>query len=294
LLNIAIRPYRVYLPRRGDRYGDVPVTPLTTLAKVVAIGALAPHPSARHHMTVKGLQLLYATGRLSSQISPITATDVTGFGPMGSRETGALDLGTQTAVELLTVTPNILLSGWQLRSWPLLAKHRQVVLARMQLTAPDIDRVHRDLRTCRANCDLLIGVHVRQGDYALWASGRYFFEASTYANWMRAVAERFANRGRVGFVVCSDQPQPPEAFMGLKAYLNNDRTEAGAIRDIIRLSRCDLLMLPPSTFGSWASFIGNVPILPLRSKDADVTREPILDKGIFAAALDPDLANTIG
>jgi hypothetical protein len=293
LLNIAVRSYRRYLPALADQFDDVPITPLSVLAKATALAALVPWASARYHLMVRTLRLLYAAGRLTGAAEAISAVDVSGYGPVGSREVGSLDLGTATSLALLSCAPAVLLCGWHLRSWSLLEKHAREVRARMALSVRDPERLQNTMREARANSDMLIGVHIRQGDYARWHGGRYLFSTEQYVQWMRATAERFGRGKRIGFLVCSDQPQISEAFTGLPVTLAAGHSDDAAVGDMIGLSQCDLLMMPPTTFGCWASFMGCVPILPLRSPTADISREPILEKGVLAAARDPDLAQAI-
>jgi Glycosyl transferase family 11 len=293
LLNTAIRPYCRNLGLGADRFGTVPFLPLTVLARAVALATTTEHPSLRYHLTRMGLKILYVARRLDRNASAMAASDVSGFGRVPCYDVGAIDLGSPDAVGLLNSAPRLLLCGWRIRSWRLLAKHREEVLRSLALSAPHLELAHREIGKFRETSDYLIGVHIRQGDYALWNRGRHYHDTRQYVTWMRTAVERFADRGRIGFVVCSDRPQPRELFAGLNVLVSSDANSGAAVRDLIRLSRCDLLMAPPSTYGCWASLMGTVPILPLRSKQMDVASERILPDGIFAAAADSDFADIL-
>ncbi len=129
------------------------------------------------------------------------------------------------------------------------------------------DAVARLISDARAKCDVLIGVHIRQGDYAGFLDGRYFFPTAIYVRAMHAAAALFPGR-RVGFLVCSDQPQQiPEPAFACVASGTGD-----VIEDLHALAKCDWLIGPPSTFSLWASFFGKVPLWEMH----DATSAPQL------------------
>jgi hypothetical protein len=107
----------------------------------------------------------------------------------------------------------------------------------------------------RATCDVLIGVHIRQGDYAGFLGGRYFFPTDAYVRVMKAAAALFPGR-RVGFLVCSNTPQAiSDPALPLIARGTGD-----AIEDMYSLAECDCIIGPPSTYSLWASFYGKKPL----------------------------------
>jgi hypothetical protein len=120
----------------------------------------------------------------------------------------------------------------------------------------------------RQKAEVIVGVHIRHGDYAGWRGGRYFFPASRYAAWMRELAEQFP-RGTVGFLVCSNQPQKAEEFPGLLVEFG----PGIAVQDLYALSQCDYIMGPVSSFSQWASFYGNKPLFYLRDTEAKIELE---------------------
>jgi hypothetical protein len=121
----------------------------------------------------------------------------------------------------------------------------------------------------RATCDVLIGVHIRQGDYAGFLGGRYFFPTEAYVRAMKNAAALFPGR-RVGFLICSNTPQSisdPE-------LPRIARGTGNAIEDMYSLAECDYLIGPPSTYSLWASFFGKVPLWEMH----DATSAPKLDE----------------
>jgi hypothetical protein len=115
-----------------------------------------------------------------------------------------------------------------------------------------VDRLRRD-------ADIVVGVHIRHGDYRDWRGGKYFFPPSRYASWMQELAAQFPDR-KVAFFVCSNEPRNADEFPGLPVGLG----AGSAMGDLQVLARCDYIFGPQSTFTQWASFYGNKPLLLLK------------------------------
>ncbi len=121
----------------------------------------------------------------------------------------------------------------------------------------------------RASCEVLIGVHIRQGDYAGFLGGRYFFPTEAYVRAMKNAAALFPAR-RVGFLICSNTPQEiADPALPCIAYGTGK-----AIEDLYALAECDYLIGPPSTYSLWASFYGKKPLWEMH----DATSTPKLDE----------------
>ncbi len=106
---------------------------------------------------------------------------------------------------------------------------------------------------CRESIDVLVGVHVRQGDYRTFCKGLSFFSSEEYAGTMRGIVKLFPDK-RVRFLVCSNENQQGE-FAGLDVMFGPGDPQG----DLYSLARCDYLIGPGSTFTQWASFFGAVP-----------------------------------
>lgn len=126
--------------------------------------------------------------------------------------------------------------------------------------------------------DIVIGVHIRRGDYATWQQGRFFFSLDEYHRFMLQAASIFEGR-RVAFFISSNEPFDTSVFHGCCCQRFGNEPSA-AILDLYTLSRCDYILGPVSTFSRWASFIGDVPLCFLESKDQTISHDsfsPIVD-----------------
>ncbi len=115
----------------------------------------------------------------------------------------------------------------------------------------------------RSRCDLIVGVHIRHGDYRTYNKGLMFYSAAEMAMVMRGIVQQVPAQ-RVGFVVCSDETQDPSVFAGLSVQIS----DGDAVNDIYLLSCCDYIIGPYSSFSQWASFVGQVPLHVVDYKNA--------------------------
>jgi len=133
-------------------------------------------------------------------------------------------------------------------------KHADIIREYFRPVQSVQQEVEECLREARSGCDILVGVHIRQGDYREHYHGLLFYETSEYLQLMEKVQDQLAQR-RVRFLVCSDVPQDSASFGGLDC-VSGPGTELG---DLYSLAACDYLVGPASTYSQWAAFYGQVP-----------------------------------
>lgn len=117
----------------------------------------------------------------------------------------------------------------------------------------------------RSDNSIIVGVHVRRGDYRTYLGGKYFFDDSVYCSFMKQLSEMFAQKGLITkFVICSNENVDLEFFKGLNVY----RKEGSSfIVDLYTLADCDCILGPPSTYSQWASFYGQKPLCFVSDKE---------------------------
>jgi hypothetical protein len=133
-------------------------------------------------------------------------------------------------------------------------KHRDLIRSYFRPIPPIESAVQQHIAVARKNVDILVGVHIRHGDYATHSGGHLFFEVSEFRELMDRMVNQLPGQ-RIGFLVCSNEPQPGEAFTGL-VWRKGPGTEIG---DLMALASCDYIIGPASTYSQWASFYGQVP-----------------------------------
>ena len=92
-------------------------------------------------------------------------------------ETQKMDLAGVDFRALLMDTRVLLLSGWLFRAEDLLAKHAEKVRRFFVPYKEHAVRIEKFMADLRKDADVVIGIHIRRGDYKEWRSGRYYFSA---------------------------------------------------------------------------------------------------------------------
>jgi hypothetical protein len=149
----------------------------------------------------------------------------------------------------------VLVNGWNFRAPGCLQRQAAQVRAYFQPVEEHAQTSRQAVDRLRRQADVVIGVHIRHGDYRLWKGGNFFFPISRYAAWMRQLAGQFPG-SRVAFLVCSDEPRHAREFPGLSVGFGPGLP----IRDLYALAGCDYIFGPWSTFSQWASFYGSKPL----------------------------------
>ena len=116
---------------------------------------------------------------------------------------------------------------------------------------------------------IIVGVHIRRGDYATWHNGRFLFSHEEYHSFMKQIEAAFPNK-KVVFFISSNEPIPQETFSDMQIIYH---THGCAVLDLHTLSLCDYIIGPFSTFSRWAAFIGEKQICFLEDKNQMITQQ---------------------
>jgi len=124
----------------------------------------------------------------------------------------------------------------------------------LSIYAPKINKPLENLN----DCDVIVGVAIRHGDYKTWQNGKYYLSTETYQQWMEKVECFFAPKS-VGFFIASDEEQDLSALEKHNFFFRSGHP----LENLYSLSKCDYLLSVPSSFAGWAHFIGETPLLTL-------------------------------
>ncbi len=107
----------------------------------------------------------------------------------------------------------------------------------------------------------LIGLHIRRDDYKVWNDGKYYFSDEFYEFVIKKIRQDFVNENKDPFIiVVSDEK--------ISSKLGFDFFSKGSWKeDQIILQTCDMIIGPPSTFTMWASYISQIPLIKITSKE---------------------------
>ncbi len=177
-------------------------------------------------------------------------------------------LADQTLQESLESTKILISQGYLFRAYSLLEKHSDTVRAYFKPAKEYQDNVESLIEKLRKEAQILVGIHIRQGDYKTFMDGTFYYSSSQYVKMMMQVKDLFPGED-VKFLVCSNVKQSESTFEGL----NISFPTGHLLEDMYALAKCDYIMGPPSSYTAWAAFYGKVPLYVVSAPEFEITLE---------------------
>jgi hypothetical protein len=157
----------------------------------------------------------------------------------------------------------VYVTGWPYWDVENFIKHSDLLRFIFTPTDGVMEKCNRIIDDSKQKSDILVGVHIRHGDYKEYMDGKYYFEADDYCRIIRNFNMNLLNNGyNPLFIICSNG-KIDFAKEDFKFYISKNN----AIEDIYLLSKCNYILGPPSTFSMWSSFYGKVPLKVLFHKN---------------------------
>ena len=149
----------------------------------------------------------------------------------------------------------VIFEGWKYRATKSFDKHSVEIKRLLSPKETYLTNISSLIEKCKQKGEIIIGVHIRQGDYKTHLNGRFYYELSKYHLKMNECIKLFSDK-KIVFLICSDQVWKESDFQGFNVQL----AKGQIIEDLYSLSKCDYILGAPSTYSAWASFYGNVPL----------------------------------
>jgi len=162
--------------------------------------------------------------------------------------------------------------GWHTRRNTRFIAEAKTEIQRLYHPRKEItDKAESLISQLKQQSDMVIGVHIRRGDYATWNDGKFYYSLEEYHTFMLRL-QKFYKDKKIAFFISSNEDFPLDIFNYCQCYRFNQEP-SGAILDLYTLSICDRIIGPFSSYSRWASFIGEVPLCFLESKEQDFSEE---------------------
>jgi hypothetical protein len=149
--------------------------------------------------------------------------------------------------------------GWMYRDRVRVVKYKPCIKEFFSPVPEIQERVDACIRRNRNGNAVLVGVHLRRGDYSKFAGGKYYYDDNAFRGLMRQMSAALPDRN-VRFLLVSNGPVDRNNYEGLDMAMG----PGDPASDLYSLAACDYILGPPSSFTMWASFIGNVPLYIIR------------------------------
>lgn len=150
----------------------------------------------------------------------------------------------------------VLAQGWCFRAHELTKKHQDFLIKKYSLQPKFYieNELYKYVMKLDRKEYLIIGVHIRRGDYKYWENGKYYFSDDIYEMYMSNISSQLNNQlnKKIKFIIFSNE--------NITINITEDTIVSNNewYIDQLIMSKCDYLIGPASTFTLWASYIGKV------------------------------------
>lgn len=161
----------------------------------------------------------------------------------------------------------IYLDGWLFRNPAGLKKFRAQIISYFKPQEKYLADNERLVKELRNKYEHIVGVHVRQGDYKKkFVDGQYYFNEREVSAHLKSYLEQAGIKNdRTCFILCSDEGLDLGQFSGLNVV----RSHGNAVEDLFLLSKTDLIIGSNSSYGAFASYYGNIPMIIFQRESID-------------------------
>lgn len=139
--------------------------------------------------------------------------------------------------------------GWGFRNHEGIKVHSKLIREIFSPTQKTLDNLKQFKKV---NDEILVGLHLRKGDYKEYLNGIYYYNDDDYLKIINHIEKLFQSVNFKIIIFSNDSINP--------IFLNKKHIKSGPgefIDDFFMLSRCDYIIGPPSTFSLVAAFLGN-------------------------------------
>jgi Glycosyl transferase family 11. len=153
----------------------------------------------------------------------------------------------------------LFVNGWDLRrSVQYITKNKNDILKIFSPSELVISKCNNIMKNLRNNDEIVVGIHVRRGDYKTFMDGKYYFSDDEYSDIIFEMQFLLKQNFdcKVKFFIASNE----EFILNHLDIEYLQVSNSTPIEDLYLLSKCDYIIGPPSSFSMWASWYGSVPL----------------------------------
>jgi len=244
LINLSFKEYSSWFASDKDRSAEIFISPNSKIANLF-----------RYKRLWKLLERICRSDKLLKRLKKIVIKEKKDCEFLSEPELN-------NSFETETRAKALLVRAWDLRCPDSLKRQQEKVREILIPNDRAKNSVNEKISQLREKFDCVVGVHARRGDYEKYLGGIHFHSWDSYRNWIIQTKNLMEKSGgtRVGFLLCSDDNPDNSTFDDLPVSLGDSTS---VITDLHSLSLCDYNIGPPSSFGTWLSWHGQVPRLQI-------------------------------
>jgi len=159
--------------------------------------------------------------------------------------------------------------GWNFRVSDLVAKYRDDYKKQFYPNNENLIICNSILNT-KIKGQVLLGIHIRRGDYLTFADGKYYYDDATYIRYIEQMQNLI---GKDCKIIIFSNDENLNSNLYFEKFKDIYISKHSVAVDHYLMSQCDFLLGPPSTFTAWASFIGTAKCCHIEDKEQELTLE---------------------
>jgi len=162
----------------------------------------------------------------------------------------------------------VFVGGWCFKVPKLIEKHRNALINKYSLNPIyfENNNFYQKFIKLKKPENILIGIHIRRGDYKEWQQGKYYFEDDVYLNYINSLSQKISRETEKKqiFIIFSNET------VNFKEKENLLISKEDWYIDHLIMSHCDYLLGTRSTFSLWASYLGNNTFYCIRDRSGNI------------------------
>lgn len=134
--------------------------------------------------------------------------------------------------------------------------------------------INNTLDEIDAENSIVIGMHLRRGDYKNWRNGLYYYSDEQYKMVLEKIIPTINTEKRIIVLFFSNESLDVNYFSS-RTY-EAKLMQGNAAQDFHLMAKCNVLIGPPSSFSGLASFLGKVPRYMIEDCKAPISKDNLL------------------
>ena len=163
----------------------------------------------------------------------------------------------------------IYFSGWLFRNPNGISKYHKEIIEYFKPKKEIQKKITALIAQLKSQYKFIIGVHIRQGDFKKeYRNGELYFNEQEVAVFLKKFLENsMKTADETCFIICSDENVNLDFFNDLNIIKNN----GNAVEDLFLLAATNLIIGSDSTYGEFASYYGNIPLITFQGPEINWT-----------------------
>lgn len=173
---------------------------------------------------------------------------------------------TSPLVDRSTNCDTLYLCGWLFRNPTGIEKFRNELHTTFTPNPKIIKRLDTIMTPLHTGYEKIVGIHIRQADYKEFKDGKFLVSQDR----VRTIINEYIHKqsldiNKTLFLITSDGPINKSLYENLNIYVSKEN----AVVDLFLLSKTDAILGSDSSFGSFASWYGNIPHIIFKNEAMD-------------------------